>query len=62
MKEILLKFKTEDEFNGFRFMLDSGFCKLTEMFDEQKDYSSSLGVRKRYADIWQQIEGQIKKK
>lgn len=58
MKEINLKFKTEADYNGFKILLDTGYIELTKFYDGKKDYEDSLGVRKIYAAIWQQLEEQ----
>lgn len=58
MKEINLKFKTEAEYTGFKVLLDTGFIELTKFYDGKKNYKNSLGVRKVYAAVWQQLEEQ----
>ncbi len=57
MKEINLKFKNEADYNSFKVLLDTGFIELTKFYDSKKSYNNSLGVRRIYANIWQQLEG-----
>ena len=58
MKKITLKFDSEDKFNRFRFMLETGCSVLTKHYEKNNQLDQSLGVRQHYAEVWQQIEEQ----